>query len=129
MQRVHDLLRAELSVLLSREIKDPRVALTSVSELDVAGDLSHATVRVSVLGDDEERRLDALAGLESAAGWIRRQLAQRLDLRRVPELHFELYRGAEHSQRIGELLEENLPDQPGDEHPAALASELEGEDP
>lgn len=105
LDRVADLLRAELSQLILREVRDPRVQLTSVTDVEVTSDLSYATVRVSVLGDDEERRLEAVEGLRHASGFLRSQLARRLDLRTTPELRFQLDRGAEHSQRISDLLE------------------------
>jgi ribosome-binding factor A len=102
--RVEDLLRAELSDLLLREVQDPRVSLTSVVAVNVSPDLRRALVRVSVLGE-EEHRLESLKGLQHAKGFLRSQLAHRLRLRVVPELVFELDRGAEHSQRITDLLE------------------------
>ena len=67
-------------------------------------DLSHATVRVSVLGSDDERRR-CVEALVHAKGFIRSLLARRVRLRTVPELKFELDRGAEHSLKISEILE------------------------
>jgi len=104
-QRVNDLLRLELSEILRREVKDPRVALASVSAVEVTRDLAHAQVWISVLGDDDEQRADTIATLERARGFVRSVLARRVRLRTVPELVFKLDRGAEHSQRISELLE------------------------
>ncbi len=103
-ERVQDLLRAELSQLLLRELHDPRAALATIAEVDVSPDLRRAVVRVSVLGDDEHR-VEAVQALRHAKGFLRSQLAQRLRLRVVPELSFELDRGAEHSQKITDLLE------------------------
>ena len=102
--RVEDLLRAELAAIIQREMQDPRVRLTTVAGITVSRDLAHATVRISALGDEDERHA-SLAALERAKGYIRRLLAQRVHLRTVPELAFELDRGAEHSQRISEILE------------------------
>ena len=102
--RLSDLVRAELSALLLREVKDPRVKLASVSAVELTSDLSHATVKVSVLGD-EDSRLAAVQALAHARGFLRSELARRLRLRTTPELHFELDRGAEYSQRISDLLE------------------------
>ena len=104
-QRLADLLRHELAVILQSGMKDPRVRLATVSEMVVSRDLRHARVRVSVLGSDEDRR-HCLEALERARGFIRTQLARRVRLRTVPDLHFELDRGAEHSQHIHALLEE-----------------------
>ena len=104
-QRVGDLLRTELSTIISRRVRDPRVAMATVSAVDMSPDLKHARVYVSVVGTDEERQA-SLAALDHAAGFIRSQLARELKrLRNIPELRFELDRGAEYSQRISELLE------------------------
>ncbi|HEV8582014.1 MAG TPA: 30S ribosome-binding factor RbfA [Thermoanaerobaculia bacterium] len=102
--RVADLLRAELSSLLLREVHDPRVKLASVTEVDVSPDLRRAVVKISVLGDDQQR-LETIEGLRHARGFLRTELAHRLRLRATPELVFELDRGAEHSQQISDLLE------------------------
>lgn len=104
MHRVGDLLRGELAAILQHEMRDPRVRLATVSDITVSRDLAHATVRVSVLGTDDERR-QCVAVLERAKGFIRSSLARRVRLRTVPELAFHLDRGAEHSQRISEILE------------------------
>jgi len=103
-QRIGDLIRAELAVLLQREIRDPRVRLATVSHVEVSRDLRHAVVRVSALGE-ESQRAAAVEGLEHARGFLRRELAHRLSLRFTPELRFVLDRGAEHSQAISELLD------------------------
>ena len=103
--RIGDLLRAEISTIISRKVRDPRVGMTSVSAVDVSPDLRHARVHVSVVGDhsDQEGSLEAL---RHAAGFIRGQLGRELSrLRNIPELRFELDRGAEYSQRISDLLE------------------------
>lgn len=102
--RVSDLLRAELSDLLLREIHDPRVKLASVTAVEVTPDLRRALVRISVLGDDAQRQ-EAIDGLRHAKGFLRTELAHRLRTRATPELVFELDRGAEHSQRISDILE------------------------
>ena len=102
--RVSDLLRAELSDLLLREVHDPRVKLASVTEVQVTSDLHRAEVKISVLGDDKQRQ-ETIEGLRHARGFLRTELARRLRLRVTPELVFELDRGAEHSQRIADILE------------------------
>jgi ribosome-binding factor A len=105
-QRVGDLLRAELAELLRRRVRDPRVQLATVTQVEVSADLQHARVSVSVLGNEADRQ-EAVDALNHARGFLRSQLAQRLDnLRVAPELKFLLDRGAEHSQRISDLLEE-----------------------
>jgi ribosome-binding factor A len=102
--RVGDLIRAELSDLLLRGVKDPRVKLASIAAVDITSDLRRAVVKVSVLGE-EEQRLETVEALRHARGFLRTELAHRLRLRVTPELVFELDRGAEHSQRISDILE------------------------
>jgi len=102
--RVEDLIRAELSQLILRELHDPRVRLATVAEVHVSPDLRRANVSVSVMGEDAARE-GAVAALQHASGFLRRQLGSRLRLRATPELHFTLDRGAEHSVHIASLLE------------------------
>jgi ribosome-binding factor A len=102
--RLSDLVRAELSDLILREIKDPRIRLVSLTGVDVTTDLRRAVVRVSALGDDSQREA-AVEALRHARGFLRTELAHRLRTRVTPELVFELDRGAEHSQKISDLLE------------------------
>lgn len=104
-RRVAETLRAEIAQVIRHQMKDPRVHLATVSEVRPTRDLSHAKVLISVLGDDEAQREEAVQVLVRAKGWVRSKVASRVRLRTVPELHFELDRGAEHSQRINELLE------------------------
>jgi ribosome-binding factor A len=105
--RVADLLRAELAGLVQREVHDPRIthaSLLGFTGIDVSPDLRRAVVKVSALGSEQER-LAIVAALDHARGFLRSELAHRLRLRTTPELHFELDRGAEHSQSIADLLE------------------------
>jgi ribosome-binding factor A len=102
--RVDDLIRAELSQLLLREVHDPRVRLASISEVHVTPDLRRARVSVSVVGEESTREA-TVAALQHAAGFLRRQLGSRLRLRATPELIFSLDRGAEHSVNMASLLE------------------------
>ncbi|MES1241238.1 MAG: 30S ribosome-binding factor RbfA [Acidobacteriota bacterium] len=102
--RLSDVVRAELSDLILREIKDPRIKLVSLTGVDVTTDLRRAVVRVSVLGDEAQREA-AVEALRHARGFLRTELAHRLRTRVTPELVFELDRGAEHSQKISDLLE------------------------
>ena len=103
-ERVSDLLRAELSAVLLDSLRDPRIRLVTVSNVEVTADLRWAKVKVSVLGSDDVR-LRCVEALQHARGFLRRQLASRLDLRVTPELSFELDRGAEYAERISTLLE------------------------
>ena len=91
--------------MLRREVQDPRAALASIADLTLSTDRGHARILLSVLGDDDERQT-AIRAVQRAAGFIRGRLGRRLRLKRTPELHFELYRGAEHAERIDQLLSE-----------------------
>jgi ribosome-binding factor A len=102
--RMGDLVRAELSDLLLRHVQDPRIKLVSLTSVEVSPDMRRAAIRVSALGTEEQRQ-EAMDGLQHARGFLRTELSRRLRTRVTPELVFELDRGAEHSQRISDLLE------------------------
>jgi ribosome-binding factor A len=102
-RRVSELIHRELSWLLMREVRDPRLADVTVTEVQVTADLLLARIYFTVLGDAEAEK-EALAGLESAGGFVRTQLAGRLRLRSMPELIFEVDKSAAYGRRIDELL-------------------------
>jgi ribosome-binding factor A len=104
-EQVAETLRQVVTDALMRDVRDPRVGSVTVTGVQVTSDLSHATVLVSVPGD-EAARDRALDGLRSAAGFLRSRAARALTTRTVPELHFELDRGLEHAARIDALLNE-----------------------
>jgi ribosome-binding factor A len=104
LERLADQLRQEIAGMIVRELKDPRLGLVTVTRVELSGDLRHARVLVSVLGDAEAQE-KTLEGLSSAAGYLRREIGRRLRLRRAPELAFILDRGAEESQKIEALLQ------------------------
>jgi ribosome-binding factor A len=118
-RRVAEQVHRDLSLLLMREVRDPRLEGVTITEVRVTPDLLIARIFFTVLGKEEDRQ-EALAGLESAAGFLRTQLAQGLRLRSVPELIFELDRSAEYGQRIEDLLS-----QIASENPAEDGSESE----
>lgn len=101
--QVAETVRQVVADTLTREIRDPRVGFVTVTGVTVSGDLSHARVRVSIMGEAEDKER-AMEGLHSAAGFLRSRLTRALDVRVVPELHFELDRGQEHAARINALL-------------------------
>lgn len=104
-RRVGDLIRRELAEVIVNRLQDPRVRLATVADVRVTPDLRRAIVRVSILGEDEARRA-GLEGLQHARGFLRTALARRLrSMKIIPELVFELDRGAEHSRNIEDLLE------------------------
>lgn len=119
--RVNQLLREELASLLRTESKDPRVRTVTITGVDTTADLKHADVFVRTLGGEMPVD-DAIEGLESAEGFLRRQLGRNLHLRRIPELSFIADQTLEHARKIEDLLDEalgdarnELPGDPGDD--------------
>ena len=105
MGRVNELIREELSSLLLLELKDPRVAaLTTVTHVETSPDLEHARVYVSVMGSEHEQA-GAMNGLRSAEGFLRRSLAGRVKMRRVPALTFALDTSMEEGAQMLELID------------------------
>lgn len=101
--RVGEQMKKELSDILIRDIKDPRVRFVTVTGVDVTGDLQQATAFITVLGDEEERK-STLAGLEKAKGFIRTELGKRIRLRKTPELSFSFDESIQYGNRIESLL-------------------------
>ncbi len=107
--RLNHLIREELSELLHRHVNDPRLeAMVTITDVTITADLRQAKVLVSVLGTEEEKKA-ALQGLESALGFLRHELAGRLDLRYAPELAFELDDSLERGDRLVRLMKEVNP--------------------
>lgn len=101
--RVAESVRAVIAELLLREIKDPRVGMVTLTAVHLTDDLRHCKVYFSCVGDDDARAR-ALAGLRSAAGFVRRQLTQRLALRYAPDVTFAFDPSLETSERLNALL-------------------------
>ena len=105
ISRVTSDIRLCLSELL-REVKDPRVSkLLSIVKLDVSGDMSYATVYVSAIEGSEKTAESVKALNKSAAGYLRREIGQRMKLRKVPEFKFVADDSIETSARISEIIE------------------------
>ncbi len=104
-ERVAEAIRQTVAAFLTGNVRDPRIGFVTVTAVEVSADLAHARVRVSVMGGEDEKA-KSLEGLDSAARFLRAQLARQLPLRVTPELRFELDRGLEHAQRIDRLLRE-----------------------
>jgi ribosome-binding factor A len=94
-----------LSNIIQEEVKDPRIDFSSVSitRVDVAQDISHARVYISVLGN-EEKQNETMQALQKARGYIRSELAKGIQIRHAPDLEFRLDRSIEHGIRIATLL-------------------------
>ena len=105
-ERLQDQIRTDLSDMLQRDITDPRLSsgvLVSITSVELTEDLRYARVYVSILGSEQQER-EAFAAIRHAGGFLRRELAQRLSLRYVPELAFFVDPSVRRGARINELL-------------------------
>ena len=104
--RLQESLRGDLSEIIQREMRDPRFreGLLSITGVEVTADYKHATVYVSILGDEQARR-DALNALRGAGGVLRGELGRRKHFNTVPELHFKYDESLERGAQMFELLE------------------------
>lgn len=117
--RINSEVQRELSSIISRELKDPRIhPMTTVVSVEVTPDLKYCKAYISVLGNEEAAK-DTIQGLKSAVGFVRTQLAKRINLRNTPEITFILDQSIEygvHMTRLIDEVTENLRDpESGDE--------------
>lgn len=122
-ERLNEAIRAEISDILKRDVKDPRLSsFVSITEAVCSKDLRHARVYVSIMGSDEEKK-EVLDGLRSAAGFLRKGLSERIKIRYIPELSFQLDTSIEHGSRLLDLMRQIESDrthkEADREHPAA----------
>ena len=104
--RINGEVLKELSRIISREIKDPRInPMTSVVSVEVAPDLKTCKAYISVLGDEQSQK-DTITGLKSAEGYIRRELARTVNLRNTPEIKFILDQSIEYGINMSKLIDE-----------------------
>ncbi|MBE5959378.1 MAG: 30S ribosome-binding factor RbfA [Lachnospiraceae bacterium] len=104
--RINGEVQKELSNIIRSEIKDPRIGImTSVTAVEVAPDLKHCKAYISVLGDDKAKA-DTLAGLKSAEGYIRRQLAHSINLRNTPEISFVIDESIEYGVKMSKMIDD-----------------------
>ena len=113
--RINGEVQRELSRIISREIKDPRInPMTSVVAVEVAPDLKTCKAWISVLGNEESQK-DTLAGLKSAEGYIRNQLARKINLRNTPEIRFIIDQSIEYGVNMSRLIDDVTKDLKDDE--------------
>lgn len=103
-EKVADLIRKEVSEMLVKTVKDPRIGLITLTRVKVTEDCRSARIYFSVPGSGEEKER-SLQGLRSATGYIRRELARRINLRYTPEITFEFDPSIEYAIHIGEVLQ------------------------
>lgn len=101
--RLAETLKQDISQLIREDLKDPRIGFVTVTSVDVADDLGHAKVYVSVLGSEEEGKA-SLDALNRAAGYVRSEIGKRVRLRHVPEIVFKYDPSIQHGAHIAKLL-------------------------
>ena len=113
--RINSEVQRELSSIISRELKDPRIhPMTTVVSVEVTPDLKYCKAYISVLGNEEAAK-DTIQGLKSAVGFVRTQLAKRINLRNTPEITFILDQSIEYGVHIDEVTENLRDSESGDE--------------
>ena len=111
IQRLNEQLRREISEIVRWNVKDPRVGPAAISRVETSADLAHARVWVVIIGDDVDEK-ETLAGLAGAAAFIRSQLSDRIEVRKVPALQFRVDRSMAHASHIQKLLGDVQPSPP-----------------
>ena len=106
-RRIAEQVQRELSDIIRLELKDPRVGMITITDVEVSPDQSHARIFFTLLGD-QPRIADATAGLQHAAGFLRSQLAHRMMLRIVPHLQFKYDESVERGMRLSQLIDEAI---------------------
>ncbi|MGA2619669.1 MAG: 30S ribosome-binding factor RbfA [Thermoguttaceae bacterium] len=120
-EKIAEAIREVVSMSILTELRDPRVRDVTVTYVEVSGDLRHAKVHVSVMGEEVQQNL-SLRGLQSAAGFLQAKIAARLELRFTPRLVFLLDQGVKRSIAVAKILREVLPpaaQPPADDYPLA----------
>jgi ribosome-binding factor A len=108
-RRIAEQIQRELSDIIRVELKDPRVGMMTITDVEMTQDNAHAKVFFTVLG--QQPRIDeAAAGLQHAAGYLRSELAQRIKIRVVPQLHFEYDASVERGIRLSQLIDAAVAD-------------------
>ena len=105
VRRLGELLKEEISKIIRREVKDPRIGFVSITDVEVSGDLRHAKVFVSVYGEEKEKK-DTMEGLRKANGFIRKLVGERITTYHTPEIIFRYDDSIEHGVYISKLIDE-----------------------
>jgi len=109
-QKIADLMQRELSGLLQREVRDPRVGMVTITSVDVSPDLSHAKVFFTIL--QKEKIVETTRGLQRAASFLRSQLSRRMSMYTTPELRFVYDESVERGDRLSQLIDSVIPPKP-----------------
>ena len=103
IEKLQELIKQEMSKMLLREIKDPRIGFVTVTDVEMTGDLREAKIFVSIMGSEEQVQ-ESLKGLQSALGFIRREIGRRIKIRFTPEISFALDTSLDYSEHIQKIL-------------------------
>ena len=104
--RVADAMRRELARLIQHEVRDPRVGMVNVNDVEVSRDLATAKVFVTLVGEDDRSKIDiSMEALNKAAGFLRSQLAKEIQLRTIPRLHFRYDETSVRGQHLSALID------------------------
>lgn len=103
--RVGELLKEEISQIVLREMKDPRIGFVSVTDVEVSGDLRHAKVFISVYGSDKEKE-ETLKGLQQAQGFVRKLVGERIKIHHTPEIIFRYDDSIENGVHISKIIKD-----------------------
>ena len=103
IEKLQELIKQEVSKMLLYDIKDPRIGFVTVTEIEMTGDLREAKIYVSIMGNDEQIK-NSMEGLQSALGFIRREIGKRIRLRFTPEISFAPDKSLDYSEHIQKLL-------------------------
>lgn len=103
VEKIQELIKEQVSAIIMREVKDPRIGFVTVTEVDISSDLKNAKIYVSLLGSPKQMK-DSWEGLNSSLGFIRRELAQRIRIKFMPEIKFCVDTSLEYSAHIQEIL-------------------------
>jgi len=103
VEKVQEMIKQEVSKMILTDIKDPRIGFVTVTQVEVTGDLREAKIYVSIMGNEEQVE-ESLKGLQSALGFIRREIGHRIRLRFTPEISFALDTSLDYSEHIQKLL-------------------------
>ncbi len=106
-QRVAEQIQRELAILIQRDLKDPRIGMTTVSAVEVSRDLAYATVYVTFLGKDDEQEIkESVSVLQHASGFLKRQLGRAIRMRITPNLTFKYDASLVRGRELSSLIEE-----------------------
>lgn len=103
IEKLQELIKQEMGKMLLKELKDPRIGFVTVTDVEMTGDLREAKIYVSIMGGEEQVK-NSLEGLNSALGFIRREIGQRIRLKFTPEISFALDTSLDYGDHIQKLL-------------------------